>query len=265
MVAEAGSLSEGICHCRHIKEHLGQRCAMPITHCLSLGTGADYLVGAGLAKRIDQARALEILAYSRANDMVMMADNVREKPTFICNCCKCCCEMLWGFRTLREQPRLVTSNFVARVSAQECSGCGNCAKACPVEVIDLVPAEPTPKHRSRKQAAQVNEGLCLGCGVCHRQCKTKALRLHPTGERVHTPATLIEKLMVQALERGKIQHFIFDDPSKITHRALGAVLSALVNLPPSKKLLAQKQIKSRVMQLLLMGFGRTKAAKAVEI
>jgi Pyruvate/2-oxoacid:ferredoxin oxidoreductase delta subunit len=261
VVAAAGTWSEGLCHCRHVKAQLGERCGYPLDHCLALGSGADYLVRAGLAKPIDQARALDVLVHAREHDCVQMVDNVRRRPTFVCNCCSCCCEILECFRVLGEQRHAVTSNHVAEIDEAECNGCGLCAKKCPVGAIELLPAPPPAGppagKKKRKQVARVNRTLCLGCGVCRRHCKLDALRLRRVAERVHTPDTQLERILLQAVERGKLQHVLFDDPSRLSHRVLGTVLGTLLGLPPARQLLAREQLRSRFVDLLLSGWKRS--------
>ena len=252
-IKNAGSWAMGLCHCRHIKLHLGKRCDYPLEHCLSLGMGADYLVGADIAKRISKEEALDVLEYAREHGAVQMADNVKKMQTFMCNCCKCCCEILEGFRTLPENSKIISSNYMAKIDETTCNGCGKCAKACPVNIIDMVAATPTPEIPKRKKLAVVNTELCLGCGVCRRTCEFDALTIEKIPARVHTPDSLMEKLLRQAIERGKLQNILFDDPSKVTHRTLQSLFSVIVNLPPAKQLLAREQVKSKFIDLILSG------------
>jgi Na+-translocating ferredoxin:NAD+ oxidoreductase RNF subunit RnfB len=256
-IEEAGAWSEALCHCRHIKMHKGMECDLPMDMCLSLGFGAEYLTRNGMAKKIDKSRALEVLEKAREFNMVQMCDNVKMRPTFICNCCKCCCEMMNGFRTLPKQAKVVTSNYVAKVDADACNGCKKCAKACPVDVIDFVDAGPTDKVKKRKRRGVVNSELCLGCGVCHRECEFDAMEIVPLPSRIHTPETMMEKLLIQAIDRGKLQNMLFDDPDRVSHRTLNTFFGALLNLSPAKKLLANQQVKSKVIQFMLGGLAKT--------
>jgi hypothetical protein len=54
-----------------------------------------------------------------------------------------------------------------------------------------------------------------------------------------------------AIERGNLQHLIFDNRVLFSHRALAAVLGVLLKLPPIKQAMASKQIKSRYFELLI--------------
>jgi len=254
IIDEAGSWAEGVCHCRHVKLHLGKRCDYPLDHCLALGSGADYLVRAGIANRIDKQRAMDVLAYARAHGNVQMADNVRNRPGFICNCCSCCCEIMEAFRTLPDMTRVVSSNYVAEIDAESCTGCGKCAKACPIDVIELHAAEGTAKIPKRRKAASVDAGRCLGCGVCATACEFDGLALARAPQRIYTPENVMEKIALQAIERGKLQELLFNDPGKLSHRTLGALLRTIARLPPAKQALASRQLRSRFVSLMTGAF-----------
>lgn len=258
IIDRAGSYSMGICHCRHVKLHLGKECVHPLEFCLGLGKGAEYLIHNGMARRLDKIETMDVLVQSRESGLVQMCDNVKQSPTFICNCCKCCCEMLDGLRTLPQPSHVVSSNYIARVDETLCNGCGKCAKACPVDVIDFVPAEPNDRVNKRKKRAVINENLCLGCGVCHRECEFDSITLMPMEKRVYTPDSMMEKMMMQAIERGKLQHMLFDDMTKVSHRTLSTFLGALLRLPPAKQLLAGQQLRSKFVKFMVDGFKKTK-------
>jgi ferredoxin/DNA-binding transcriptional ArsR family regulator len=254
IIDNASSWAEGVCHCRHVKLHLGKRCDYPLDHCLAINTGADYLIRAGIAKKIDRERARDVLAYAREHGNVQMADNVRDRPGFICNCCSCCCEMMEAFRTLPEMTRVISSNFVAAIHGEDCSGCGKCVKACPIDAIELVPAEGSEKTPKRRKMAEVDAERCLGCGVCRPECDFEGLEMVGAAQRIYTPDNVMEKIALQAIERGKLQELLFNDPGKITHRTLGALLRTIINLPPAKQAMASRQLKSHFVSLLTGAF-----------
>jgi Pyruvate/2-oxoacid:ferredoxin oxidoreductase delta subunit len=244
IVEQAGAWAEGLCHCRHVQHHLGRGCDFPMDYCLALGTGARYLIGAKIARPVSKERALEILAYSRAHDAVQTLDNVRHRPTFVCNCCKCCCELLHGLRIISDSTHLLSSGFAATIDEQQCNGCAKCVPVCPIDAISTKPAGATPALKGRSKVAVVDAAACLGCGVCHSHCRYKALTMQPSTKRVYTPENNIERMMLQALERGRLGNLFFDDQAKLTHRSLAAVCNTLLRLPPAKQLLASQQLKS---------------------
>jgi len=97
LIGRARRFSVGLCSCRHEKHHLGEkRCSVPLESCTALDHGADYLIRNGLAREISREEMLELVERSRALGLVMNADNVRSRGTFICHCCSCCCNLLLG-------------------------------------------------------------------------------------------------------------------------------------------------------------------------
>jgi ferredoxin len=256
IIGSAESWAEGLCHCRHMARRLGRGCDFPAEHCLSLGMGAEYLVRNGMARRIDKARALEIMQFSHSHGMVQMCDNVKRRPTYICNCCPCCCEMLDGIRMLKNKEAIVTSGWLAVPAEDACNGCNKCVKACPVEAISLIPSTPTPRAPRRKTRAVVNADTCLGCGVCVRHCRFDSLTLRKQPARIRTPETIMERMMIQALERGKFQNLLFDDPKRLSHRFLGTLVRVVLTSPPARAALAREQVKSTFVRMALNGLKR---------
>jgi hypothetical protein len=58
-----------------------------------------------------------------------------------------------------------------------------------------------------------------------------------------------------AIERGKLQHLIFDNRVLFSHRALAAVLGVILKMPPVKQIMANKQLQSRYVEKLLASQG----------
>ena len=54
-----------------------------------------------------------------------------------------------------------------------------------------------------------------------------------------------------AIERGKLQNLIFDNRVLWNHRAMAAVLGVILQLPPLKQVLANRQVKSRYLETLI--------------
>jgi Pyruvate/2-oxoacid:ferredoxin oxidoreductase delta subunit len=245
VVKEASAWTVGLCHCRHVKEHLGHRCKYPLELCLSLGSAGSTLARRGIGRSITREECLDVLARSKELGLVQMGDNVRKRALFICNCCSCCCEVLESCRRVRRAPPLVTSNFIADVKPDFCTSCGLCAKMCPVGACTMVPGADGEKKLAFEPS------FCLGCGVCAAKCAKKAIVMMARPQRVFTPEHTMERIVRMAVERGKLQNLLFDEPEKLTHDVLRSFTGALLRLSPTRRLLANEQIKSSFVRHFL--------------
>jgi hypothetical protein len=54
-----------------------------------------------------------------------------------------------------------------------------------------------------------------------------------------------------AIERGKLQHLVFDNQALASHRALAAILGVILRLAPVRRAMASEQLKSRYLEKLL--------------
>jgi ferredoxin len=129
---------------------------------------------------------------------------------------------------------------------QDCNGCGKCVDACPVEALNLVSANDPGKPK--RKAARLDPDVCLGCGVCVRACSQDSIELKERPARVITPVNNAQRYVMMAAERGTLQDLIFDNQVLASHRALAALLGAVLKLPPIKKAMASKQLKSRFLE-----------------
>jgi Na+-translocating ferredoxin:NAD+ oxidoreductase subunit B len=181
------------CICRTENKMVGKSCDRPLETCLWFGATAYYYEGNGLGRNISQEEALEILVKGREAGLVLQPSN-SQKPTVLCMCCGCCCQILKNLNKLAEPAKGVNSNFYAEVSVDECTGCGLCLDRCQMNAIAV------------DDIAQVKKERCIGCGLCVTSCAFEAMHLiqKAPADRSTPPATVKETHIDIARERGKM-------------------------------------------------------------
>lgn len=107
----------------------------------------------------------------------------------ICFCCPCCCVALDvcknANRTIKN--RFSGAGFTAVIDHEKCTGCGNCAKKCPQEIITMNP----------DGKVTIDQDHCIGCGYCKSVCPNDAITLQQT-------MPLRESIHEYFLEEGRI-------------------------------------------------------------
>lgn len=249
ILSNAKTYSIGLCSCRHEKTHLGEKkCATPLETCSSFDRPAEYLVSHNLARKSSKQEMLDNLARSKELGLVISADNTKRNVGFLCHCCGCCCNLLLGYSRFGYAGTIVTSNFIAGVNKDSCTGCAKCGKACPVGTIAMKDRnDPSVKY---KKIAVVDESVCIGCGVCSLACANKSIMLHKRKERVFHPASTFERVILQSLERNTLPNLIFDDPERLSHAFMRGFLGGFFRLPGVKRALAGDLLKSRFLKAL---------------
>jgi len=249
VIKTASHMAIGTCYCRHKMAHMGKACDAPMEICMTFNTSAASLIKHGHARRVDEVEGVELLHQAYENNLVQFGENVREKVNFICNCCGCCCEAMIAARRFAFMTPVHTTHFIPEIEDENCNGCGKCVNVCPVEAMSLISANNP--HRPKMKMAKLEESLCLGCGLCVRSCPKDSIHLEVRAQRVITPLNGTHRAVMMAIERGKLQHLIFDNRVLLSHRALAAVLGVILKLPPLKQALASQQVKSRYLEALI--------------
>jgi NAD-dependent dihydropyrimidine dehydrogenase PreA subunit len=248
VIENATHISVSTCYCRHKKYHLGEVCAKPTEVCLSFGNTAATLIKHDYSRKIQAQEALEILHMSYENNLVQCGENVKKDVSFMCNCCGCCCEALIAARKFGMLHPVETTNFIPSIYSESCVGCGKCARECPIGAIEMISRENS--NGSKKNTPEINAEVCLGCGICARVCFKNSIILKSRNKKIVTPVNSAHRVVLQAIEKGRLQNLIFDSHAFASHRTMAAILNVILKLPPLKQALASKQMKSVYLEKL---------------
>lgn len=244
IIEEASHIAVGMCYCRHKMQHMGKACDAPMDICMTFGNTANSLIKNNYARRVDISECKELLHQAYEYNLVQCGENVRNGVTFICNCCGCCCEAMLAARKFGNLHPVATSSFIPNINYDSCVSCGKCVKACPIGAIEKI-------KDGDKIIVKIDEDRCLGCGVCVRNCPKKSITLLKRKEKIITPANSVHRVVLMAIEKGQLQELIFDNKALYSHRAMAAILSSILKLPPAKRALANAQLKSVYLDKLL--------------
>lgn len=249
VINTASHIGISTCYCRHKMAHMGRDCDAPKEICMTFNSVASSLIKYDYARRVEVSECLELLETAYSHNLVQFGDNVREDVSFICNCCGCCCEAMTTTRKFAILQPVHTTNFIPKIQDEICTGCIKCVTVCPVEAMSLVSANDP--HHPKKKKARVNEKICLGCGICARVCPENCIDLKSRARRMITPLNTAHRVVVMAIEQGKLQELIFDNQALESHRAMAAVLGVILKLPPVKQAMASQQMKSICLEALV--------------
>lgn len=243
----------GLCSCRHEKLHAGEkRCDVPLETCISFGGSVDFMVRHEFAKIASKTQVLESIEKSKESGLVFSCDNVRKNVSFLCQCCGCCCNVLLGLSKFGYPNAVVTSNYIANINKESCDGCAKCSKACPINAIEMI--SNGDSLGKKKKEPHIDTAICIGCGVCALKCtKTGAMKLIRRQKRVIHPETTFERIILQCLERGTLQHQIFGNPENLSQKMMKGVVGGFLKLTPVKRALMSEKLRSSFLDAMKKG------------
>ncbi len=85
-------------------------------------------------------------------------------------------------------------------SQEKCTGCGTCAKTCPLGAIEIITSTNLIENKYAVEKYQVDTGYCIQCGLCVEACPYEALHMgyayerakYRRGELVQTKEMMLE-------------------------------------------------------------------------
>ena len=175
VIKKAKKIAVVHCPCRETARLITEsKCTHTLENCIKFNKMADFVLEKGYGREITKEEALNIVKDTEEEGLIHFVDNCQEEVQHNCNCCSCCC---WNVSPIKNRlvPRdYIMATYYLRTTDKElCSGCGQCVKDCPLEIIEM--AENLPI---------IDESICIGCGVCLLHCPTDAAKLKRKGENV---------------------------------------------------------------------------------
>ena len=162
------------CPCRGQKSNP----CKPIDVCLIVGdpfVDLVHMVQPFRSRRITSEKALMILKEEDQRGHVHTAwfkTVMLNRFYAICNCCKCCC---LGMKFMLEyNMKIVLPSGYRAVIGEDCVGCGECAKYCQFDAIEIISIFINGK---KKKKSKVIPERCFGCGICESKCKKENISL----------------------------------------------------------------------------------------
>ena len=84
--------------------------------------------------------------------------------------------MLRGVKRHPHPASQVASAFQAQLDAEPCTGCGKCARRCPMDALVIV-----------EKKAVLDTVRCIGCGLCVTTCPSGAMTLRAKADAKAPP------------------------------------------------------------------------------
>jgi NAD-dependent dihydropyrimidine dehydrogenase PreA subunit len=167
MVKDEPLIAIAPCYCRSARKIVGKECEHPLETCFVFNEIAETLLEAGIARKLEQDEALDILEKCEQAGLVHFIDNVEGQIKSLCNCCACSCVIMSVIQRGGGNAG-GPSRFIISYDRHQCTQQGLCAQVCPSGAL-----------RFTESTLSLNPKKCLGCGLCVSRCPEGALQLVP--------------------------------------------------------------------------------------
>jgi len=184
------------CSCRLQRKQFDRACDTVMEACIMVGPMAQYYLDNKMGRRLSLDEAMEIIRQCHDAGLVTQTQSIT-RPFMICNCCKCCCGFLGAVRRTAIPAKLVTSNHIAVLDADSCSGCEICIDKCQVKALKM----------NDEDVAEIDYDRCIGCGLCAPACPDDAVSLIPKPEEDrHIPTENLHQQMTRIRKQRGAKH-----------------------------------------------------------
>jgi ferredoxin len=187
----SNTISLANCVCRQTKDIVGEGCDHPKEVCFQFGGAAHFYIDNGLGRKVSKEEVLEIIKKGQKKGLVIQPTNT-QRPTALCLCCGCSCEVLSNARKMENPAQYFHSNYYAKVNEENCTGCMLCEKKCPMDAVKVI-----------EKISKIDLGRCIGCGVCTTFCNFDAIHLVPKEEKRTPPEKILDLYKEIAVARAK--------------------------------------------------------------
>jgi Fe-S-cluster-containing hydrogenase component 2 len=196
VIDKAQIIAVAHCPCRISYRFAGRSCPHPTEVCMKFDELAQFVIDRGLARKLTKEDALDVIKITEQAGLVHFVDNSEGEIKHNCNCCGCACWNVGNIKRRKIPPdSLMETYFIRRTEHDNCSGCGECAKICPVQAVEMEDDIPV-----------VDEKWCIGCGVCAVACPTDAITIGFREDKsISPPAVGFEELHNMILEERRIK------------------------------------------------------------
>jgi NAD-dependent dihydropyrimidine dehydrogenase PreA subunit len=181
------------CVCRQSKDLYDKPCEITDRRevCMGVGDFAQMYNDSGWGREITKEEALKYLKQNEQEGLIFQLSNSQDF-NFVCSCCSCCCGGIIGLKRIPNPADYTTSNYLAVIDEELCTGCEICIDRCQMDAITL-----------EGDISVVNQKRCIGCGSCIIECPSDAISLIGKEELKVPPLTFDETYKRISEERKK--------------------------------------------------------------